>query len=138
MRVPHLRDSVPALEHPDEGVLRQVLGFVPVPGHEAERPVELILLGLEERLELDGRRNGDVGLGFHRAEPGDLAHRRINPTRTSNRLHGGHLPSPSARIPDDLALVLPQHADQHDPQRPVLFAVDQEARLARSSSTMMR
>ena len=51
----HLRDPVPALEHPDEGVLRQVLGFVPVPGHEAERPVELILLGLEERLELDGR-----------------------------------------------------------------------------------
>ena len=62
--------------------------FVPIPGDEAERQVELILLGLEERLELDGRRDGEVGLGFHRSEAGDLAHRRINPPRTSNCLHG--------------------------------------------------
>ena len=116
VRVRHLRDSVPALEQPDERVLRQVLGFVPVPGHETERPVELILLGLEERLELDGRGDGDVSLGSHSAEPGDLAHRRINPRGPRVSPRAAIFPRRGARVPD--AFGLPQHPFEHRPQRP--------------------
>ena len=36
-------------------------------------------------------------------------------------------PRRGARVPDDLALGLPQHPDEHHPKRPVLLAVDQQA-----------
>jgi hypothetical protein len=36
------------------------------------------------------------------------------------------------------AVALPQHADEHRPQRPVLLAVDQQIRSARSKSGNMR
>jgi hypothetical protein len=35
-------------------------------------------------------------------------------------------PRRGAGVPDDLALSLPQHPDEHRPERPILLAVDQE------------
>jgi hypothetical protein len=35
-------------------------------------------------------------------------------------------PRRGAEVPDDLALSLPQHPDEHRPERPVLLAVDQQ------------
>jgi len=50
----HLPDAVPALVHREEGVLRELLGFEPVPRHQAERLEEPCPLQLEEEIELHG------------------------------------------------------------------------------------
>ena len=53
-RVLHLPDAIPALVHREEGVLRELFGFEPVPRHQAERLEEPCPLVFEEEIELQG------------------------------------------------------------------------------------
>ena len=59
-RVLHRRHAVPSLQDPDEGVLRELLGLVPVPGDEPQGSVEPVALLLEERLERLRRHDGHI------------------------------------------------------------------------------
>ena len=68
------RCAVPCREHADEHVLRELLGFVPVAGHEAERRVQPGLLRFEERLER--ARVAALGAGGSRRGRGSGARRR--------------------------------------------------------------
>lgn len=43
----------------------------------------------------------------------------------SERSHQSRLPGPRSRSAGPLAVGLPQHPDQHRPERPIILAVDQ-------------
>ena len=87
-RILHGGHSVPTLEQPDKRILGKVLGFVPVPGDEAERQESRSFSASKNASNWTVGETARSASGLRRAEPGHLAHRRINPPRTSNCLHG--------------------------------------------------
>jgi hypothetical protein len=60
LRVFHPRDAIPPLQDANERDLRHILGFVPIPHYQAQRPIQPGVLAAEELLE---------GPGLRRLEP---------------------------------------------------------------------
>src|SRR3972149_2588164 len=94
-RVVHLGDPVPALPDAEEGLLHDVLGLGAVAGDQAERAVEVRVLGLDQVLErrAPGDRRG-IGWGLGGETEGWLVHGYPHePFRGEDRLCGWARPN---------------------------------------------
>jgi len=94
-RVVRRGHAVPPLERPDERVLGQLLGLVPVAGHQVHRPEQPWVLKLEELLEHQRLRlafDGRSGCGcLHRAFDGRRRVRQLGLGRDGGDEQGGLL-----------------------------------------------
>ena len=75
----HLLHSIPALPHPQEGLLHHVLGFAAIPDDQAEGAEQTGVLCVDEVLEVDRGGSGGLLGGPHELRVGREAKWLVHP-----------------------------------------------------------